>query len=101
MDTDKCLEKTRRHLTIGMCGVVSLEQLCHKLNLTRLAYIRLVHFGLNTCNCKFCKFVSFTMITHNDQKVSENYVFDMQKELLDYCRSDVNVLTVYSLEKTL
>ena len=27
-----------------------------------------------------------------DDRVSENYIFDFQKEILEYCRSDVDIL---------
>ena len=27
-----------------------------------------------------------------EERVSENYVFDFRKEILDYCRSDVDIL---------
>ena len=37
-------------------------------------------------------------LTWYDERVAENYVFDFKKELVAYCRSDVDILRRISIQ---
>ena len=46
------------------------------------------HYGVNQMRSKECKEFS----QWYDQKKAKGYVFDMRKEVLEYCQSDVDIL---------
>ena len=63
------------------------NKMCHKNYVGPIPSRR--HFGCNQMKPD----VRTELLKWYDDRVSENYVFDFKKEILEYCRSDVNILS--------
>ena len=60
---------------------------CHK-NYIGLTPSKKHHYGYNQIKPEYrTKFLKWY-----DYRVNENYIFDFQKEIIEYCRSDVDIL---------